>query len=103
MTKHAKKSDHLQLVDLPKTTTVEIPLPPRIVYDHRQTVLDQYRTFESAIGDDLEAKNQFRLEIAKFIFSDPITGYVRADTGSELNINPVIGTIEKAIGGKGEA
>ncbi len=27
MPKHAKKSDHLQLVDLPKTTTVEIPLP----------------------------------------------------------------------------
>ena len=27
MTKHAKKSDHLQLVDQPKTTTVEIPLP----------------------------------------------------------------------------
>jgi transposase-like protein len=27
MTKHAKKSDHLQIVDLPKTTTVQIPLP----------------------------------------------------------------------------
>jgi transposase-like protein len=27
MAKHAKKSGHLQLVDLPKTTTVEIPLP----------------------------------------------------------------------------
>ncbi len=27
MTKHAKKSDHLQIVDLPETTTVEIPLP----------------------------------------------------------------------------
>jgi putative transposase len=27
MAKHAKKSDHLQLVDLPKTTAVEIPLP----------------------------------------------------------------------------
>ncbi len=27
MTKHAKKSDHLQLVDPPRTTTVEIPLP----------------------------------------------------------------------------
>ena len=27
MTKHAKKSSHLQIVDLPKTTTVEIPLP----------------------------------------------------------------------------
>jgi putative transposase len=27
MTKHAKKSDHLQLVDAPKTAIVEIPLP----------------------------------------------------------------------------
>ena len=27
MTKHAKKSDHLQLIDSPKTTIVEIPLP----------------------------------------------------------------------------
>ena len=27
MAKHAKKFDHLQLVDLPKTTAVEIPLP----------------------------------------------------------------------------
>ncbi len=27
MAKHAKKSDHLQIVDLPETTTVEIPLP----------------------------------------------------------------------------
>jgi len=27
MSKHAKKSDHLQLVDAPKTTIVEVPLP----------------------------------------------------------------------------
>ncbi len=27
MAKHAKKSSHLQIVDLPKTATVEIPLP----------------------------------------------------------------------------
>jgi hypothetical protein len=27
MTKHAKKTDHLQLVEAPKTTIVEIPLP----------------------------------------------------------------------------
>jgi hypothetical protein len=27
MSKHAKKPDHLQLVDTPKTTIVEIPLP----------------------------------------------------------------------------
>ncbi len=27
MAKHAKKSEHLQIVDLPKTTTVEVPLP----------------------------------------------------------------------------
>lgn len=67
-----------------------------IVYDHREVVLDQYRTFEAAIGEDAEAKNQFRLAIAKFIFSDPVTGYIGLDSGAELNINPVIGTIEKA-------
>ena len=27
MPKHAKKSDHLQLLDPPKTTMVEVPLP----------------------------------------------------------------------------
>ena len=27
MTKHAKKADHLQLVDVAQTTIVEIPLP----------------------------------------------------------------------------
>ncbi len=27
MTQHARKSDHLQLVDVPRTTIVEIPLP----------------------------------------------------------------------------
>jgi len=27
MAKHAKKADHLQLVEQPQTTTVEIPLP----------------------------------------------------------------------------
>ena len=27
MKKHAKKSDHLQLVDVPKTAIVEVPLP----------------------------------------------------------------------------
>jgi hypothetical protein len=26
MTRHAKKSDHLQLVDVPKTAIVEVPL-----------------------------------------------------------------------------
>jgi putative transposase len=32
MTKHAKKSDHLQLVDQPTTATVEIPLPILAAY-----------------------------------------------------------------------
>jgi hypothetical protein len=68
----------------------------QIVYDHRQTVLDQYPVFDSAIADD-DAKNQFRLEVAKFIFSDPTTGYVGQKSASELNINPVMGAVEKAV------
>jgi cell wall-associated NlpC family hydrolase len=67
----------------------------QIVYDHRQTVLNQYPNFDRAIAEN-EAKNQFRLEVAKFIFSDPDTGYVPDTGGAELNINPVIGAIEKA-------
>ena len=72
----------------------------RILYDHRETVLGQYRTFETAIGDDVQAKNQFRLAIAQYIFSDPVTGYVRGDGGAEININPVVGMLEKVAGGK---
>jgi hypothetical protein len=68
-----------------------------IVYAHRDAVLRQYRDFESAIGDDAPAKNQFRLEIAKYIFSDPVTGYVTPDGGSEVNINPVIGMLDKVV------
>jgi hypothetical protein len=34
MSKHAKKSAHLQLVDHPKTTTVEIPLPLLGAFGH---------------------------------------------------------------------
>ncbi len=41
MTRHAKPPDPLQIVDRPKATTVEIPLPPRA------TVVD----IESSIPD----------------------------------------------------
>lgn len=69
----------------------------RIVYDHRESVLSQYKNFENAIGDEVEAKNEFRLELAKYIFSDPKTGYLGKDnTGLDFNINPVVNMIEKA-------
>ena len=41
MTKHAKKSAHLQAVDLPKTAIVEIPLP----------LLDAFASIESSYFD----------------------------------------------------
>jgi hypothetical protein len=71
-----------------------------IVYAHREAVLTQYRTFEAAIGNDpagIAATNQFRLEIAKYIFSDPVTGYVTHDGGAEVNINPMIGLLDKVV------
>lgn len=68
----------------------------RIVYEHREKVLDQYRSFEAGIGDDNpEAKNAFRLEIAKYIFSDPKSGYDESSSAStEINLNPIIGAVE---------
>ena len=67
----------------------------RIVYEHREKVFDQYRTFEAGIGDDSQAKNEFRLEIAKYIFSDPKSGYDENSTvGTEINLNPVFNAVE---------
>jgi len=68
----------------------------RIIYDHRATVLEQYKTFENAIGDDAPAKNEFRLAIAKYIFSDPLTGYITQSKNNEVAINPIINMVEKA-------
>lgn len=68
----------------------------RILYDHRDTVLDQYRIFEASIGDDTKAKNEFRLEIAKHIFAEPRTGYAE-DRSSEISINPVTSVVERAV------
>ncbi len=67
----------------------------KIIYDHRATVLEQYKTFENSIGEDREAKNLFRLEIAKYIFTDPMTGYISDSQTADLNVNPVINIVEK--------
>ena len=67
-----------------------------ILYNHRNTVLEQYNVFVNSISDDdIDAKNQLRLEIARLIFSDPVTGYAGPGSGSGLNINPVLNTVEK--------
>ncbi|MCW7478346.1 hypothetical protein ND856_13715 [Leptospira bandrabouensis] len=72
----------------------------RILYSHRSAVLSQYSEFEKAIGESVEAKNAFRLEIAKYLFSDPQTGYIKENSNSDLNFNPVISVLEKAITSK---
>lgn len=66
----------------------------RILYDHRETVLNSYSTFEAGLSDDDDTKQKLRLEIAKLIFTDPATGYAKIDGGSEVNINPVISAVE---------
>lgn len=69
----------------------------KIIYDHRATVLEQYTHFENAIGDDPEAKNRFRLEIAKYIFSDPNTGYLEDHSSSDLSVNPIFNLAENYV------
>lgn len=74
----------------------------RIIYAHREKVLAQYKSFEAGIGQDSEAKNQFRIEIARYIFSDPQSNYAtQQDSGtSEININPIMSAVERVSGGK---
>lgn len=70
-----------------------------IIYNHRKQVLRQYKAFEAGIGDDTQAKNEFRLEIAKYIFSDPESGYLdrTSKSGGEINLNPVLNTVQRSI------
>ena len=64
----------------------------KVVYENRKSVLQQFKTFESSIGDNEEAKNKLRLAIANIIFSDPKTGLV--DTDQNLSINPAVNLME---------
>ncbi|PJZ52517.1 hypothetical protein [Leptospira adleri] len=64
------------------------------LYSHRSTVLSQFKEFENSISDSQD-KNQFRLEIAKYLFSDPQTGYVKDSLTTDLNFNPIISVMEK--------
>ncbi|EMJ99572.1 MULTISPECIES: hypothetical protein [unclassified Leptospira] len=66
-----------------------------VLYAHRAAVLSQYKEFENAIGDSAPDKNQFRLEIAKYLFSDPQTGYLKETGSGDLNVNPIISIMEK--------
>jgi len=69
----------------------------RIIYDHRSSTLKQFEIFEKAIANDVEAKNQLRLDVAKYVFSDPETGYRSTGTSNDININPVLKTVEKVV------
>ncbi|EMJ87231.1 hypothetical protein [Leptospira meyeri] len=67
----------------------------KILYSHRSAVLSQFKEFEIAIGESIDAKNQFRLEIAKYLFSDPQTGLLKNSSSGDLNVNPIVSIIEK--------
>lgn len=67
-----------------------------IIYNHRTSVLNEFDEFMGHIAEEeKEARNAFRLEIAKYIFSDPQTGYLGKDSGSDINVNPVINMAER--------
>lgn len=67
----------------------------KIIYENRSTVLVECNNFENAIGEDREAKNRFRVEIAKYIFTDSITGYISDFQAADLSVNPVVNIAEK--------
>ncbi len=63
-----------------------------IVYSHRVAVLSQYNAFERQLKDDHEAINDFRLEVVRMVFGDPVTGYAN-EAHSEINFSPVLKAI----------
>ena len=67
----------------------------RITYEHRTTVLKQYRSFEESMSNP-SLRDSFRFEIAKYVFSDPQTGYLDKDSSGEINFNPIISMAERS-------
>ena len=64
----------------------------KILYSHKVSVINQAQIYIDDIGDKIEmqqAKNEYRLELAKILFSDPETGYIKPDKSSDVGISPV--------------
>lgn len=69
----------------------------RILYDHRTAVLEQFQLLIDTVSDP-GVKDALRLELAKYLFSDPQTGYVKDSSNKDTSIipiNPVIDPFKK--------
>jgi hypothetical protein len=67
----------------------------RIIYNHRVNVLDMYDTFEAGIDKSSEAINNMRIELAKYMFSDPNFGASQNINHGDLSVSPIINIAEK--------
>ncbi|BDA80188.1 hypothetical protein LPTSP3_g31180 [Leptospira kobayashii] len=67
----------------------------RVTYEHRSVILEQYKTFELSIGDNDILKNQLRLDIAKYIFTDPKVSFSDKNINPEINFSPIFQILEK--------
>ncbi len=68
----------------------------RILYEHRHTVLGQYKVFnDNTINKTGEHHNQFLLEVTRLIFSDPATGYIPTTAAPEINVGTIAGALSR--------
>ena len=69
-----------------------------IIYFHRSNLVSKYSLFETGL-DDPTTRSAMKLELAKYMFTDPAIDF-ESNTGSELNVNPVISLTEKFLESK---
>ena len=72
-----------------------------ITFKNRGTALKQFLLFEASLADDRDAKNLLRLEIARYLFSDPKTGLTESGTSGDVNISPVVQMLDRLGAAKG--
>jgi|GEM_PF-6524896 len=70
----------------------------RIIYSHRISSMNIYFAMEDKVEKMSIAQQEMRLEVIKMFFSDPRTGYNIPGKSNDLNINPIVSTIEKVAG-----
>ncbi len=70
----------------------------RLLYEHRVAAVDQFERIIKSIPETLaEPRAQMRVDFARMVLADPITGYLDAST-SQLNYGPAAKLAEKSTG-----
>lgn len=71
----------------------------RIIYEHRMKLMNQYDDFDKEINDQ-EVKTKLKIDMMKYLFTDPYTGLLNNHNANDLAVSPIVNIIESLSKGQ---